>query len=134
MKPKADMRFLVVDDSSTMRHILRACLVRYGVNENNIQAAADGKEAIAILATDPFDCVLCDWNMPNGNGLNVLSEMRGSPAHLRTPFVMVTTEASREDVITAIKAGADEYLAKPITPETLAKKLDALLNQAGGTK
>lgn len=127
MKEKTEMRILVVDDSSTMRYILMTCLHRYGISKANIHAAADGVEAVRLLSTMTFDCVLCDWNMPNCDGMGVLTKMRAMPANERTPFMMVTTEAARDDVIAAIKAGADDYLTKPLTPERLIAKLDSLL-------
>ena len=115
--------YMVVDDSAVMRRIVKQCLLRFGVGEDRICEAGDGDEAIALLATKKVDCILADWNMPNCDGLTLLKKVRTLPNHQHTPFIMLTTENSRESVLEAIRTGVSAYLVKPISPEILQKRL-----------
>jgi two-component system, chemotaxis family, chemotaxis protein CheY len=126
MKPKEQLVLLIVDDSSTMRRVLRGCLLRYGAAEANLAEASQGLEALDRLKARPFDGVLADWNMPECDGLELLARMRQLPGYERTPFIMITSESGREDVIQAIRAGVTDYVAKPIDPAALSKKLAAI--------
>lgn len=115
-------RFLVVDDFSTMRRIVRNLLKELGFV--NVQEAEDGVEALRKLrGGDMFDFVVSDWNMPNMTGIDLLREIRKDPKLKHLPVLMVTAEAKRENIIEAAQAGASGYVVKPFTAATLDEKL-----------
>jgi len=116
-----DTRFLVVDDFSTMRRILRNLLKELGFV--NVQEAADGVVALEKLKAEPFDFVISDWNMPNMNGIELLQAIRADVMLRHLPVLMVTAEAKRENVIMAAEAGANGFVVKPFTAATLDEKL-----------
>lgn len=114
-------RFLVVDDFSTMRRIVRNLLKELGFL--NVEEAEDGAVALQRLGAAPFDFVITDWNMPNMNGLELLNAIRAHPQLKRLPVLMITAEAKRENIIAAAQAGASGYIVKPFTAATLSEKL-----------
>lgn len=113
------MKFLLVDDSSTMRKIQRRTLEKLGFED--IVEAEDGLKALEALAQHNPDIILTDWNMPNMNGLEFVQKVRETNKHI--PMVMVTTEAEKGKVVQAIQAGINDYLIKPFTPEALSDKV-----------
>ena len=118
------MQVLVVDDSQIMRRIIVSWLKKAGVGD--VLEAADGSEAVQQVSSNPdIKLVLMDWNMPNMTGLEALTQIRSS-GH-KVPIVMVTTESEKERVMEAIKAGANDYLAKPFDPKTIKTKLQKYL-------
>ena len=116
-----DTRFLVVDDFSTMRRIVRNLLKELGFL--NVQEAEDGVEALAKLRADTFDFVVSDWNMPNMTGIELLQAIRADGKLKHLPVLMVTAEAKKENIIMAAQAGANGYVVKPFTAATLDEKL-----------
>lgn len=125
-------RFLVVDDFSTMRRIVRNLLKELGYS--NVDEAEDGVQALQKLRSDQFDFVVSDWNMPNMDGLTMLHEIRKDPALSKLPVLMVTAEAKKENIVAAAQAGANGYVVKPFTAATLDEKLGKIfekLNAAG---
>ena len=114
-------KFLVVDDFSTMRRIVRNLLNELGFT--NVQEAEDGVDALAKLRADPFDFVVSDWNMPNMTGIELLRAIRADEKLKHLPVLMVTAEAKKENIIEAAKAGASGYVVKPFTAATLDEKL-----------
>ncbi|HAC89623.1 MAG TPA: two-component system response regulator [Planctomycetaceae bacterium] len=114
------MKVLVVDDSGVMRKIIVRSLNAVGVTD--VVEAGDGQEAFEKFQAESFELVLTDWNMPVRNGLELVKDIRGSGS--KVPIMMVTTEAQKSQVITAIQAGVTDYLTKPFENETLRKKLD----------
>ena len=114
-------RFLVVDDFSTMRRIVRNLLKELGFS--NVQEAEDGVEALAKLRVDEFDFVVSDWNMPNMTGIELLRNIRADAKLKHLPVLMVTAEAKKENIIEAAQAGASGYVVKPFTAATLDEKL-----------
>lgn len=114
------MKVLLVDDSGTMRTIQRRCLNKLGIND--IVEAEDGVQALGHFQVNTFDVVLSDWNMPNMDGLALLKEIR--QRNQTIPVVMITTEAEKTRVISAIQAGVSDYLVKPFTPDALKEKLE----------
>ncbi|MDO9013136.1 MAG: chemotaxis response regulator CheY [Gallionella sp.] len=114
-------RFLVVDDFSTMRRIVRNLLKELGFV--NVQEAEDGVEALKKLRADTFDFVVSDWNMPNMTGIELLRAIRADASLKHLPVLMVTAEAKRENIIEAAQAGASGYVVKPFTAATLDEKL-----------
>jgi len=114
------MKILVVDDSSTMRRIICNALKQIG--QSDVIEAEDGCQGLAKVKADPgIGLVLTDWNMPNMNGFEFLQKIRESNKDI--PIVMVTTEAEKGNVLSAIKAGANNYIVKPFTPEILTEKI-----------
>lgn len=121
------MKFLIVDDSNTMRRIISNTVKRIGYS--NIIEAENGKEAIEKLKENPdISIILSDWNMPEMNGLELLRYIRKHEKFNDLPFIMITTEGGKKEVITALKAGANQYIVKPFTPSTLKEKLELFIN------
>ena len=116
-----DTKFLVVDDFSTMRRIVRNLLKELGFL--NVQEAEDGVEALVKLRADEFDFVVSDWNMPNMTGIELLRAIRADEKLKPLPVLMVTAEAKKENIIAAAQAGASGYVVKPFTAATLDEKL-----------
>ena len=121
---------LVVDDASFIRDLVKKCLRNYfpGIK---IEDAVNGKKAQAILMRETFDLVLCDWEMPEMSGLELLTWCR-EQAHLKAmPFVMVTSRGDKENVVQAIQAGVSGYVSKPFTNEQLLNKVKQALHKVG---
>jgi two-component system, chemotaxis family, chemotaxis protein CheY len=116
-----NMRVLIVDDFATMRRILKNILKQIGLK--NISEAENGKAALKELRNEKFDLVLCDWNMPEMPGIELLNQVRSDDQLKAIPFVMVTAEAKRENILEAVKAGVSSYIVKPFTAETINEKL-----------
>ncbi|MGD9869887.1 MAG: chemotaxis response regulator CheY [Thauera sp.] len=121
------MRFLVVDDFSTMRRIVRNLLKELGYS--NVDEAEDGAVALQKLKSAPYDFVVTDWNMPNMDGLALLQSIRRTPQLKHLPVLMVTAEAKKENIIAAAQAGASGYVVKPFTAATLAEKLEKIFEK-----
>lgn len=118
----ATMKALVVDDASFVRDLMRRTL-RNQFPFIDVEEAPDGRKAQAMLLRSAFDLVLCDWEMPQMSGLELLQWCRQHEDYKKTPFVMVTSRGDRENVIEAIKEGVSDYLGKPFSPESLSKKI-----------
>lgn len=116
------MEVLVVDDFATMRRILKNILRQIGFT--NISEADDGKGALNMLRKKKFDLVLCDWNMPEMPGIELLKEVRADEGLKDIAFVMVTAEAKKENILAAVQAGVSNYVVKPFTAETISEKLE----------
>jgi len=119
-----NMRFLVVDDFSTMRRIVRNLLKELGFT--NVDEAEDGQVALHKLKTQHFDFVVSDWNMPNMSGIELLRAVRAEPQLKGLPFMMITAEAKRENIIEAAMAGASGYIVKPFTAATMEEKMNKI--------
>ncbi len=122
---KENMKFLVVDDFSTMRRIVRNLLKELGFT--NIEEAEDGAVALAKLKSGSFDFVISDWNMPNMTGIELLRAIRGDAALSSLPVLMITAEAKKENIIEAAQAKASGYIVKPFTAAVLDEKLSKIL-------
>lgn len=120
-------RFLVVDDFSTMRRIVRNLLKELGYS--NVEEAEDGADGLAKLRASHFDFVVSDWNMPNMDGLTMLQQIRADAALSKLPVLMVTAEAKKENIIAAAQAGASGYVVKPFTAATLDEKLSKIFEK-----
>jgi two-component system, chemotaxis family, chemotaxis protein CheY len=116
------MDVLVVDDFATMRRILKNILRQIGFS--NISEAEDGKDALTMLKKKKFDLILCDWNMPEMPGIELLKQVRADDGLKNTPFVMITAEAKKENILAAVQAGVNNYVVKPFTAETISEKLE----------
>jgi len=123
------LKFLVVDDFSTMRRIVRNLLKELGYT--NVDEAEDGAIALQKLNSTPFDFVVTDWNMPNMDGLTLLQTIRRTPQLKHLPVLMITAEAKKENIIAAAQAGASGYIVKPFTSATLAEKLQKIFEKMG---
>ncbi len=124
-----NLRFLVVDDFATMRRIVRNLLK--DLDFNNVEEAEDGQDALSRLRESAFDFVITDWNMPNMDGLELLSAIRKDAALSKMPVLMVTAEAKKENIIAAAQAGASGYVVKPFTAATLEEKLNKVFEKLG---
>ena len=119
------LRYLVVDDYSTMRRIVKNLLQELGYQD--IQEADDGKTAWPMLQSGGFDFVITDWNMPLMPGLDLLKAIRADEKLKDLPVLMVTAEAKREQIVEAVQAGVSGYVVKPFTAEILKQKLEKIL-------
>lgn len=125
----ANMKFLVVDDFSTMRRIVRNLLKELGYS--NVEEAEDGVDGLSKLKGGGFDFIVSDWNMPNMDGLTMLQHIRKDDALKGLPVLMVTAEAKKENIIAAAQAGANGYVVKPFTAATLDEKLSKIFEKMG---
>ncbi|MBI5790346.1 MAG: chemotaxis response regulator CheY [Rhodocyclales bacterium] len=123
------LKFLVVDDFSTMRRIVRNLLKELGYA--NADEAEDGAVALQRLKAGGIDFVVTDWNMPNMDGLALLQAVRADPTLKHLPVLMITAEAKRENIIQAAQAGASGYIVKPFTAATLGEKLTKIFEKLG---
>jgi two-component system, chemotaxis family, chemotaxis protein CheY len=123
------IKFLVVDDFSTMRRIVRNLLKELGFT--NVEEAEDGAVALQKLQGGGFDFVVTDWNMPNMDGLTLLQKVRADAALKALPVLMITAEAKKENIIAAAQACASGYIVKPFTAATLNEKLTKIFEKMG---
>ena len=129
MPDRTSLKFLVVDDFSTMRRIVRDLLKELGFT--NVDEAEDGAVALSKLRDGNFEFVVSDWNMPNMDGLTLLQNVRADARLKTVPFLMITAEAKKENIIAAAQAGASGYIVKPFTAATLQEKLDKIFEKMG---
>jgi two-component system chemotaxis response regulator CheY len=122
-----DLKFLIVDDFSTMRRIVRGLLKEMGCN--NADEAEDGAVALNMLKNSKFDFVVSDINMPNMNGFELLKAVKGDESLRHIPVLMVTAEARKEDIVMAAQSGAAGYIVKPFTKATLEEKVQKILQK-----
>ncbi|MBV8211448.1 MAG: chemotaxis response regulator CheY [Burkholderiaceae bacterium] len=123
----ADVKFLIVDDFSTMRRIVRNLLKEIGFA--NAEEAEDGVVALSMLKANKFDFVVSDINMPNMNGFELLKSVRSDEALKSIPFLMVTAESKKDDIVQAAQGGASGYIVKPFTKATLEEKVQKILSK-----
>ncbi len=116
-----NMKVLVVDDFATMRRIIKNVLKQIGFRK--INEADDGTSALKELKKEEYDLVLCDWNMPEMSGLDLLIAMKSDDRLKGIPFVMVTAEAQKDNILEAVKTGVNNYIVKPFTADTVEQKL-----------
>src|SRR5688572_26442893 len=119
------LRFLVVDDFSTMRRMVKVVLHELGYD--NVTEAEDGSTALPILKQGGIDFLVTDWNMPGMQGLDLLKAVRSDPKLARLPVLLVTAEAKREQIVAAAQAGVSGYVVKPFTAQTLKSKIEKIL-------
>lgn len=122
-----NMPILVVDDFSTMRRIVRSCLRQLGFE--NVTEAEDGAIALSKLQSSEFKLIISDWNMPNMMGIDLLKAVRADDKLKALPFLMVTAEAQKENILEAAKAGVSNYIIKPFTADSLQQKLEAIFTK-----
>jgi len=124
---KRDIKILVVDDFPTQRKLIKRSLLALGFE--NVKEATDGVDALEKLHSEEFEFIICDWNMPKMMGIDLLRAVRADEKLSRMPFLMVTAEAKRENIIEAAKAGVSNYIAKPFTVEALQEKMQDILTR-----
>lgn len=129
MSDPSKIKFLVVDDFSTMRRIVRNLLKELGYT--NADEAEDGAVALQKLKAGDYDFVVSDWNMPNMDGLQLLQAVRADANLRHLPVLMITAEAKKENIIAAAQSGASGYIVKPFTAATLNEKLVKILEKIG---
>jgi two-component system chemotaxis response regulator CheY len=118
------MKILVVDDFSTMRRIVKNILKQIGFSD--IDEAENGQVALSKLNDNSYDLVVSDWNMPEMTGIELLKAVRATDGIKDIPFLMVTAEAKKENVVEAVKAGVNNYIVKPFTAEVLQEKIEKI--------
>jgi two-component system, chemotaxis family, chemotaxis protein CheY len=127
MSTPQDLKFLIVDDFSTMRRIVRGLLKEMGCA--NAEEAEDGAVALNMLRAQKFDFVVSDINMPNMNGFELLKAVKADESIKHIPVLMVTAEARKEDIVLAAQSGAAGYIVKPFTKATLEEKVLKILQK-----
>ena len=131
MSDLSQMKFLVVDDFSTMRRIVRGLLKEMGMNHTD--EAEDGAIALHMLKNNKYDFVVSDINMPNMNGFQLLAAIKADESIKHLPVLMVTAEARKEDIVLAAQSGAAGYIVKPFTKATLEEKVQKILQKLAAT-
>ena len=119
------LKILIADDYMNMRKIVRGILRKLGIK--TIFEAKNGNEAMIALETQRMDLVICDWNMPGAKGIDILKFIRSKEPIHNTPFIMVTGESSRDQVLEASQAGVNGYIIKPFSPDILIKRVNSAL-------
>ena len=121
----ADLKILAVDDSPTMRRIIINTLKRAGFSD--VLEASDGRDALAKMKVEKVNFVITDWNMPEMDGLAFVTALRSMGEYKDLPILMVTTRSVKDDIMEALKAGVNNYIVKPFTPDTLKEKIEQVL-------
>ncbi|MDK2954619.1 MAG: two-component system, chemotaxis family, chemotaxis protein CheY [Desulfovibrionales bacterium] len=124
-----DLTVLVVDDFRTMRSVIKNILKQIDIT--NVLEAHNGAKALDVLHENAVDLILSDWNMPRMTGIDFLRAVRADGDLRELPFVMVTAEGMRENIVEAIQAGANGYIIKPFTPDQLREKIERIFEDAG---
>lgn len=123
------LKFLVVDDSVTMRRIVANSLKAIGYEA--LVEAGDGREALSKLSSDDsINFIITDWNMPEVSGLELVKSIRSTDKFAKLPILMVTTRGLKEDIVEALQARVNNYIVKPFTPQILREKIDQILASA----
>lgn len=130
---KTTTRFLIVDDFSTMRKVIKKALFDLGYE--NVLEAADGVKAYELLekysqTSEPVEVVMSDWNMPNMMGIDLLKKCRIDSRYKNLPFMLITAESEQSQIIEAVRAGVSDYVIKPFSPSTLKGKLETVFKKA----
>ena len=131
MSTPSDLKFLIVDDFSTMRRIVRGLLKEMGCN--NADEAEDGAVALGMLKAQKYDFVVSDINMPNMTGFDLLKAVKADASLKHLPVLMVTSEARKEDIVLAAQCGAAGYIVKPFAKATLEDKVQKILQKLAAT-
>ncbi|MES2616122.1 MAG: response regulator [Bdellovibrionota bacterium] len=126
--PKQDINILIVDDFPTMRKIVKSVLKQLGYY--NVVEAEDGQIAFSVLKSNPnIEFVVSDWNMPNMTGIELLKAVRADPKLKHLPFLMVTAEADKDNIVEAVKSGVSNYIVKPFHAATMKEKIDKIFKK-----
>ena len=120
-----DVKILVVDDIASMRNVTKSILMV--ADYTNVAQATDGAGALVLLESEAFDLIICDWEMPTMNGLELLLEIKSTDKFKNIPFLMLTSNTDKVKVNVALKAGANDYVIKPIQASALLEKINGCL-------
>jgi two-component system, chemotaxis family, chemotaxis protein CheY len=123
------MKVLVVDDFATMRKIIKNVLKQISIE--NVLEAENGKHALTVLKNDSVDLIISDWIMPEMTGIEFLKACKADETIKKIPFIMVTAEAQKDNIMEAIKSGVDNYIVKPFTPDKLREAIDKAKAKVG---
>jgi two-component system, chemotaxis family, chemotaxis protein CheY len=123
------MKVLVVDDFATMRKIIKNVLKQISIE--NVLEAENGKHALTVLKNDSVDLIISDWIMPEMTGIEFLKACKADETIRKIPFIMVTAEAQKDNIMEAIKSGVDNYIVKPFTPDKLREAIDKAKAKVG---
>ena len=126
------MKILTVDDSAPMRRIIKNQLKQVGFEE--VDEAENGREAMGLLARGGYDLLITDWNMPEACGLDLVKQARQSKAIKALPMLMGRTVAGKEEIVTALKAGVNNYVVKPFDANTLQTKIAQIAGKPGSAQ
>ena len=131
MMIKADIKILVVDDMPVLRKLMTRMLRELGFT--NVETAEDGQSAWGMIQTSinngkPYEFIISDWNMPNMTGLDLLKVVRRTPGMEKAPFLMITAENEKANVVNAVSAGVSNFIIKPFSPQILKEKIDRIFN------
>lgn len=127
---KDELKILIVDDFELPRRLIRAMLNELGYdNQPNILEASNGVDAFNVLQGNKVDLIICDWVMPEMTGIELLKKVRKEPKFTTIPFIMVTAEAQKDNIMEAIKAGVSQYIVKPFTAADLFKKIQMVMER-----
>jgi two-component system, chemotaxis family, chemotaxis protein CheY len=132
LKKEREQRFrmtkiLVVDDSELMQEIILDALMEFGFQRGNVGLAGDGQKALDILSDQTFSLIISDWHMPGMTGLEFIKRIRADPDLFKIPFLMMTSEGQKENILKAVSSGVDQYMLKPFNNDDLKKKVFLLL-------
>jgi two-component system, chemotaxis family, chemotaxis protein CheY len=120
-------KVLVVDDSELMQEIILDALMEFGFQRNNVGLAGDGQKALDILSDQAFNLIISDWHMPGMTGLEFIKSIRANPELFKVPFLMMTSEGQKENILKAVSSGVDQYMLKPFDNDDLKRKVFLLL-------
>ena len=126
-QPLDEKKILVVDDVDSMRKVTKSILMV--AEYTNVAQANDGVEALELLQDEIFDLIICDWEMPNMDGLELLMEIKKNERLKDIPLLMLTSNTEKAKVNVAINAGASDYVIKPIQPSVLLEKIENCLSR-----
>ncbi len=132
MQVNREMNILVVDDFSTMRKIVKDLLQELGFHY--FDEADDGATAWPMVQTGKYDFIVSDWNMPVMTGIDLLRRVRADENLKNTPFLLITAEAKRSQILEAAQSGVDGYIVKPFTAATLNGKIHKIFERAAERK
>jgi len=119
-----NVKVLIVDDAPSMRSLLMAILKSFGIK--NIYEAGDGAAALSLLDARDVDLIVCDWEMPKKDGLELFHDIRKNDTYSEVPFILVTSMSEVDKVKIALKAGVEHYIVKPFKPDTIFNKINAI--------
>jgi two-component system chemotaxis response regulator CheY len=125
----SEKKIIVIDDMTSIRKIVVKLLVGFGANPERVGEAEDGAEALEKIVKNNYDLIISDWNMPVMSGIELLKVCKSDDNIKNTPFMLLTSESDKQQVVAALKARVDNYLTKPITKETLFRKICELVNK-----
>ena len=127
MAVRPDIKIISIDDFPTMRRIIKSLLKQIGFM--NVLEADDGAMGLTLIKHEHPDLIISDWNMPKMNGLELLKAVRTEAGISNTPFIMITAEAEKENIVQAVQCGVSNFIVKPFTAEVLRQKINKVFGE-----